>query len=77
MKTKAQIVGELLKDGKINAEDAVVLLTPEYVYHQYPVLNPPYYYYNNPFVTYCGTGGNIVQGTTTSGTALYNTLTNN
>jgi hypothetical protein len=78
MKTKAQIVGELLKDGKINAEDAVVLLTPEYVsYPQYPIWNPPYYYYNNPLVNYCGTGGNIVPGTTTSGTNLYNTLTNN
>lgn len=77
MKTKAQIVGELLKDGKINAEDAVVLLTPEYVnYNQYPSWNPPYYYQTNPFIISCD---DPVTGTTITNlsNAAFTTITDN
>ena len=69
MKTKAQIVGELLKDGKINADDAVVLLQDGEV--KYVYINQPYYYYP-PYQVYCGTGT-----MTTSVGLIHNTLTNN
>lgn len=70
MKTKAEIVQALLNEGKITAEDAVVLLMDskekEYVYvpQPYPVYpyNPmsPYYtgpvWVSNPFPSYCTIG---------------------
>lgn len=75
MKTKAQIVGELLKDGKINAEDAVVLLQDAEI--KYVYINTPYYvptYLQPPYVVTCGTG---VVGTTFTTASAYSTLTNN
>jgi len=72
MKTKAQIVGKLLKDGKINAEEAVVLLQEDV---KYVYINNPYYvptYLQPPYVVTCGTGT-----MTTSIGLINNTLTNN
>ena len=69
MKTKAQIVGELLKDGKINAEEAVVLLTPEYVnsYPNYIPYIPSYPTYPSPFWYGSGTAiANLCNDTLTN-----------
>lgn len=59
MKTKAQIVQQLLEDKKINAEEAVILLIgeKEYIYLNQPVwpINPYPYLPNwqSPFVNVC------------------------
>ena len=43
MKTKAEIVQRLLDEKKIDAEEAVVMLTPEYPYPWvYPIITYPY-----------------------------------
>lgn len=41
MKTKAQIVQELLNKKEITAEEAVTLLEPQIIYQGYPVLTNP------------------------------------
>lgn len=57
MKTKAQIVQELLEAKHITAEDAVILLMDnerEYIlsYPVYPAYPAPLYP-TQPFITYC------------------------
>jgi hypothetical protein len=70
MKTKSEIVGQLLKDGKITAEEAVVLLQgPEKEYVYIPQPYPVYPVYPSwPIVTY----GTYSIGTTNTLTATSN-----
>jgi hypothetical protein len=61
MKTKAQIVQELLDKRYITAEDAVVLLSPDKEYIYLPQPEPVYPwnpYVTNPFTVTCGGVGN-------------------
>ena len=64
MKTKSEIVGQLLKDGKITSEEAIVLLVgveKEYVYIPQPYPVVPYYPWGQyPIVTYTTAGVNNV-----------------
>ena len=46
---KAQIVQRLLDEGKITAEEAVVLLTPTIIQHTQERIGPPY---GDQFPTY-------------------------
>lgn len=81
MKTKSEIVGQLLKDGKITADEAIVLLQgpeKEYVYIPQPYQVYPYYPTPFPIITYGGTysvvsAGFVPTATTSNG---YYTSTN-
>lgn len=67
MKTKAQIVQELLDKKAIDAEDATILLmadspTPQvFIYPQFPAWPLPYPVYPmGPFVTYSSAGNALI-----------------
>ena len=74
--TKAEIVQELLENGSVTAEQAVVLLTPDFPLYTQPYHNPPTIepnlppnYPNNPnspwFVTNCNHTGGLNDNFTT------------
>lgn len=84
MKTKAEIVQALLNEGKITAEDAVVLLITDKevqyvpVYPSAPYVTWPYYpgtpvWYVNPFPAFSTTAAEIAPGAASS---VYFTGTN-